>query len=511
MRAFLLLLLTVGRGLALAKTTGRPKNAILLLADDAGFEMRSYLNKVCQTPNLDALAKDGLIFNNAYTSVSSCSPSRASLLSGQPSHQNGMYGLHHKYHHFNSFDSTQSLPKILRQKSIRTGIIGKKHIGPNKAYPFDFAHTEENESTLQVGRNITRIKMLVREFLSQNTSQPFFLYVAFHDPHRCGHSNPQYGSFCERFGNGQPGMGTIPDWNPIYYQWEQVKLPYHVQDTEAARRDIAAQYTTMSRLDQGIGLVLKELENAGVKEDTLVIYTSDNGIPFTSGRTNLYDPGMAEPLIISSPHHKSRHNQATYSMTSLLDITPTLLDWYGLTADRKVSKYLATLTGKSLLPLLEKEPNEDNTTAVFASQTHHEVTMYYPMRAIRTKKYKLIHNLNYKMPFPIDQDFYISSTFQDLLNRTRLNESLRWYKTDLKNYYYRPEWEMYDLKYDPEELNNIATKKSVEPIFEELKQKLMDWQKRTHDPWLCSPNGVLEPLEGDKNNLQCMALDNFYD
>ncbi|XP_001605082.1 N-sulphoglucosamine sulphohydrolase [Nasonia vitripennis] len=492
-----------------AKVPAKPRNAVLLLADDAGFEMRSYLNKICQTPNLDGLAKSGLIFNNAYTSVSSCSPSRASLLTGQPSHQNGMYGLHHGVHHFNSFEQIESLPKMLHQKNIRTGIIGKKHVGPSHAYPFDFAYTEENESILQVGRNITRIKLLVREFLSSNRNQPFFLYVAFHDPHRCGHSHPEFGSFCEKFGNGEPGMGHIPDWNPIYYQWEQVKLPYHVQDTEPARRDIAAQYTTMSRLDQGIGLILKELETAGVKDDTLVIYTSDNGIPYTSGRTNLYDPGMAEPMIISSPYHTDRHNEATYSMTSLLDITPTLLDWFGLTTDKKIEKHLGSLTGKSLIPLLTKEPIEQNTTAVFASQTHHEVTMYYPMRVVRTKKYKLIHNLNHKMPFPIDQDFYISPTFQDLLNRTRTNQSLRWYKTDLKNYYYRPEWEMYDLKYDPEELNNIATKKSVEPIFKELQQMLTEWQQKTKDPWLCSPNGVLEPFEGDKKNLQCMQLDNF--
>ncbi|XP_014203621.1 N-sulphoglucosamine sulphohydrolase [Copidosoma floridanum] len=486
-----------------------PKNALLILADDAGLEMRSYLNKVCQTPELDGLAKRGLIFNNAYTSVSSCSPSRASLLSGQPSHQNGMYGLHHGIHHFDSFGDIQTLPKILKRKNIRTGIIGKKHVGPKKAYPFDFSYTEENESILQVGRNITRIKLLVREFLAQNKSQPFFLYVAFHDPHRCGHSNPEYGSFCEKFGNGQPGMGKIPDWSPIYYQWEQVKLPYHVQDTEAARRDIAAQYTTMSRLDQGVGLIMKELEMAGVKDDTLVIYTSDNGIPYPSGRTNLYDPGMIEPMILSSPKHKQRHNQATYSMTSLLDIAPTLIDWFGVTGDKKVKKYLSTLTGKSLLPLLEKEPAENSSDAVFASQTHHEVTMYYPMRAIRTKRYKLIHNLNYKMPFPIDQDFYISPTFQDLLNRTRNNKPLNWYKTNLKNYYYRPEWELYDLKYDPEELTNIVERKDSKPVLKELKEKLRDWQKRTKDPWLCSPSAVLEPFEGNKNNLQCMNLDNF--
>lgn len=82
-------------------------------------------------------------------------------------------------------------------------------------------------------------------------SRPFFLYVAFHDPHRCGHTNPEYGEFCEKFGNGDVGMGTIPDWRPIYYIPEQLQLPYFVPDTIATRKDMAAQYTTISRLDQG--------------------------------------------------------------------------------------------------------------------------------------------------------------------------------------------------------------------------------------------------------------------
>lgn len=88
------------------------------------------------------------------------------------------------------------------------------------------------------------------------------MYIAFHDPHRCGHTHPEYGNFCEKFGNGDTGMGTIPDWYPIYYQWEQVKVPYFVQNTEAARRDISAQYTTISRLDQGILLkIMMQVKN----------------------------------------------------------------------------------------------------------------------------------------------------------------------------------------------------------------------------------------------------------
>ena len=75
--------------------------------------------------------------------------------------------------------------------------------------------------------------------------------MGFHDPHRCGHTSPQYGQFCENYGNRQPGMGNIPDYKPVYYSPDDVIVPYHVQDTSAARRDIAAQYTTIGRLDQG--------------------------------------------------------------------------------------------------------------------------------------------------------------------------------------------------------------------------------------------------------------------
>jgi len=117
-------------------------------------------------------------------------------------------------------------------------------VGPGSVYPFDYAYTEENNSVLQVGRNITRIKLLVRKFFQTHNEEavehrrkkkenkdsvkdderPFFLYVAFHDTHRCGHSQPQYGAFCEKFGNGEMGMGRIPDWTPEYYTPEQVKV-----------------------------------------------------------------------------------------------------------------------------------------------------------------------------------------------------------------------------------------------------------------------------------------------
>lgn len=502
----------------------RGRNVLLIIADDAGFETKVYNNSVVHTPNLRSLARRSLVFSNAFTSVSSCSPSRSTILTGLPQHQNGMYGLHQGVHHFNSFDEVQSLPLLLSNANIHTGIIGKKHVGPGTVYPFDFAYTEENSSVLQVGRNITRIKLLVRKFFQTHKEEvsegkrnkegseralaaerPFFLYVAFHDTHRCGHSQPQYGAFCEKFGNGEKGMGRIPDWTPEHYTPEQVKVPPFVPDTPAARADLAAQYTTVSRLDQGIGLVLQELRDAGYENDTLVIYSSDNGIPFPNGRTNLYHSGTAEPMLVSSPEHRDRWGDTSQAYVSLLDITPTILDWFSIPYPSYnlpgSSSTPIHLSGRSLLPALVNEPGNWHT--VYASQSLHEVTMFYPMRSVHQGAFRLLHNLHYRMPFPIDQDLYVSPTFQDILNRTRRSEPTHWFKS-LQQYYYRERWELYDTRADPLEIRNLASEAAYSGVLQSLRQMLLKWQWETNDPWVCGPDYVLE----DKLEPHCRPLYN---
>ncbi|XP_041363361.1 N-sulphoglucosamine sulphohydrolase-like [Gigantopelta aegis] len=487
---------------------GLKRNVLVFVGDDAGFESQVYNNSVCWTPNLNRLAQRSVIFKHAYTSVSSCSPSRSAILTGLPQHQNGMYGLHNSVHHFVSFDSVRSLPYLLQKANIRTGIIGKKHVGPEHVYPFDFSQTEENHPILQIGRNITLMKQYANEFLSVKDERPFFLYIGFHDPHRCGHTHPEFGSFCEKFGNGRPGMGLIPDWKPVYYNPDEVIVPYFVQDTPAARADIASQYTTIGRMDQGVGLIMEELTKAGHLDDTLIVFTSDNGIPFPNGRTNLYDAGMGEPLLVSSPYDTQRWGQVSEAMVSLVDIVPTVLDWFGLQYPHyNLQRQPVILTGQTMLPLLRSDPIT-GWDRVYASHDLHEVTMYYPMRVLRTKQFKLIQNHNYKMPFPIDQDFYISRTFQDLLNRTRRKEALHWSKT-LKSYYYRRSWELFDLLNDPHELTNVAYKSEYADIVKVLKTELNRWQNVTADPWICSPWGVLESTRAI--SPVCLPLDNMLD
>eukprot|EP01084_Bolivina_argentea_P077852 141273_1 len=189
MTAFSILVLIIFR-INIIKST-EFKNVLYFLCDDSGKEMGVYGNKNVQMPNLDYLANHSVVFNYAYTSVSSCSPSRSTLLTGLPIHQNGMFGLAGGINHFNSFQLNNGIPyslsKILMNNSYYTGIIGKYHISPQTIYPFNYSKTEADGFNLnQVGRNITLIKQYVIDFFDNQrpANQPFFLEIAFHDTHR---------------------------------------------------------------------------------------------------------------------------------------------------------------------------------------------------------------------------------------------------------------------------------------------------------------------------------------
>lgn len=158
------------------------------------------------------------------------------------------------------------------------------------------------------------------------------------------------------------------------------------------------------------------------------------------------------------------------------------------------------LTGQSLLPALISEPS---WVTVYASQSLHEVTMFYPMRSIHQGRYRLLHNMHYRMPFPIDQDFYVSPTFQDLLNRTQSGQPTGWFKT-LKEYYYRERWELFDIQSDPTERRNLAGDPAYTPVLKSLRDQLLKWQWQTEDPWVCEPDAVLET----KLEPQCRPLYN---
>ena len=219
---------------------------------------------------------------------------------------------------------------------------------------------------------------------------------------------------------------------------------------------------------------------------------------------------MVEPMFVSIPNAKATWGKESATAASLLDITPTVLDWYDITYPN-YTLFMAgsvQLTGMSLLDVV-LEAKEINRT-VFASHDLHEITMYYPQRVLRNSRYRLIHNLNFKMPFPIDQDFFVSPTYQDLLNRTLAGQPTHWYRT-LQDYYYRPQWQLFDLQTDKEELHNLASDPEHAGVFKELKAELLDWQIHTDDPWRCSPGGILERSGVYPKTGVCLSMHNGLD
>jgi N-sulfoglucosamine sulfohydrolase len=450
----LLLSLALSLVLALPAVAG-PKNVVLLVADDLGMQVGCYGDKVTRTPNIDALAAAGTRFTHGFASVSSCSPSRATLLTGMPTHMCGQYGLAHATHNAHSFRTVKGLPALLAPAGYRSGVIAKLHVQPKEVYPFDVEIPGN-------GRNPVQIADQARKFLADTGDKPFFLLVGFTDPHRAA----------KGFANDGKYPASVP---AVKFDPKIMPVPYHLPDAPEVRAEMAEFYESVARLDHGVGLVMKVLEDAKKLDDTLVIFLSDNGIPFPGAKTTLYDSGLHLPLIVRKPGQKS---VTCGAMASWTDITPTILDWCGVKPEVAGKKAVLPV-GRSLLPVLE-QPAPAGWAVVFGSHQYHEVTMYYPMRMVRTRTHKYILNLAHPLEYPSASDLWGSDMWQGVLKRGDTMMG----KREVKAYLHRPKEELYDLTADPNELKNLAADPSQAKVMADLRARLAAWREKTADPWL---------------------------
>jgi N-sulfoglucosamine sulfohydrolase len=420
-----------------------PKNVVLMIADDLGMEVGCYGDTAAKTPHIDRLAASGTRYTHGFASVASCSPSRATILTGMPTHMCGQYGLAHAEHNVFSFKKVKGLPALLAPAGYRSAVISKLHVQPKEVYPFD-------EEIAANGKNVTQIAEKAKDFLDRTGDKPFFLLVGFTDPHRAA----------KGFGNDAKLSASIP---VVKFDPKALPVPNHLPDTPEVRAELSDYYQSVARLDHGVGLVMKALEDAKRLDDTLVIFLSDNGIPFPGAKTTLYDAGVHLPLIIRTPGQKPRVNEVLASWT---DLAPTILDWAGVKAP-------ANLPGRSLL-------SEASTDAVFGSHQYHEATMYYPMRMVRTRTHKYILNLAHGLEYPHASDLWGSDSWQGILRRGDTMMGSR----SVKSFRNRPREELYDVAADPAEVKNLAGDPLSERVLNELRAKLAAWRKATNDPWL---------------------------
>ncbi|MBD3180824.1 sulfatase-like hydrolase/transferase [Candidatus Poribacteria bacterium] len=438
-------------------------NIVLMVADDHGLDTGCYGNPGIKTPNLDAIAQEGVVFDNAFCTTASCAASRSVILTGIYNHTNGTYGHTHGCHHFACFDNVTTLPALLNEAGYRTARVGKKHYAPERIFPFQHGHPQG-----KFGRNDVLMSENCREFITGDA--PFFLYWCSMNPHRGGGIIEEHPCRPDRFGNPKQ---NFPNDEEMVYSDDEVYVPPYLPNTPETRAELVQYCQSVSRLDRGVGRLMDILKEEGKYENTVMIYISDNGPAFHGAKTTLYEPGMNLPCIVKSPLHQSKGTRCD-GLVTWADLTPTVLDFAG------AYKNPEDFHGRSFKDIVDQESPEDWRDEVYAAHTFHEITNYYPMRVVRQKRYKFIWNIAHPLTYSSASDLWISATWQGVL-KDRLE---KYGERSLQSYLHRSKFELYDLEKDPFEVNNLADKTEYAELVEEFCLKIKNFQKKTNDPWI---------------------------
>ncbi len=428
---------------------------LLIVSEDNGPELGAYGDPHARTPVLDSLASAGTLFRNAYVPQAGCSQSRAALLTGLYPHQNGQIGL--ATWKFGLYrNDTPNLVRSLKRAGYRTGIIGKLHINPPEAFPFDFV--------AQPGSNFRREDLGIyarsaATFLEQSDG-PFFLSVNYPDAHR---------PFLRQ-------VDSLPE-DPLTED-DVEALGYMGLDSPKLRRDTADYYNSLSRLDSLIGDLLDELDRSGRAADTLVAYLGDHGADLLRGKRTSYEGGVRVPLIVRWPG-RTQAGQVREELVSTLDLAPTLLAAAG--ADP-----ISGQEGLPLQPLLEGRGAKwrDHLFTEYHLHSNHN---YYPQRTVRDRRHKLIWNL-----LPGEENPGPSFTIDKFLGADELEAALAEADPAVRQAYRQmsapPEFELYDLQRDPGEFRNLASDPASSAVLGDLRSRLLEWRQRTEDPFLDPQN-----------------------
>ncbi|WP_346238329.1 sulfatase [Niabella insulamsoli] len=436
-------------------STARP-NILLIVSEDNGPDLGCYGNKNVNTPVLDRLAAEGVRFENAFVTYSVCSPSRSSIFTGLYPHQNGQTGLAtHKYH---MYPGMVTMPVYLKKAGYRTGCIGKIHVNPESAIPFDFRPAEQDPLA---GDNFSRKNMkayaTVADHFINNGSDPFFLMVNYPDAHF-------------PFVTQTEGMPARP------LTGDEVSVPPFVgADSKRLRGFTANYYNCMERLDEMVGDLLTKLQASGKAENTLIMYLGDHGAQFSRGKCSNYEAGLKIPLIVKWPG-KTAVAAVRKELVSALDLLPTILNAARISIP-------PSLPGKPLQPLLFNKERHILHEYIFAEGDGSAAMFYYPRRSVRNNRFKLIHNLLFQRENP--KFYYYANNIGHFGAGTRQQE-IEASPAVVQNAYatwkHPPEFELYDLEKDPYEFHNLSANPHYAKVLHNLKKVLFKWQQQTADP-----------------------------
>lgn len=419
-----------------------PPNILLIISEDTGLHFDPYEEVPIETPGMDRLAAEGMVFTNAYATQASCSPSRSSIFTGLFPHQNGHLGLANRG--FMTYKNVPNVVESLRREGYYCVNYGKLHVHPESQFPF-------HENTRGNWDDVEWLAEQAQLALRRAGGRPFFLTVSISAAHR-PFSNQRHG---------------LPE-TPLKANKAEPLAFLGGVETPKVREEIAGYYNALSRVDAGVDLLLDVLDKSGVADNTIVFYISDHGPAFSRGKVTTYDAGVNIPWMVRWPG-KIPEGVVSSNLISTTDLMPTFLDLI----NEDIPDYLP---GLSHLPLFEN-PEVEWRSHIFAEFNSHQ-PYFWPQRMVRDKRYKLIHNVKHDGPKPglgIDG----CEVRLAVLQGNYPEKAAGAYEIFTED---QPEYELYDLHSDPNELNNLAGDPAFADVRASLHHELRAWQERTDDP-----------------------------
>ncbi len=422
-------------------------NILLAIADDWSWPHAGvYGDKVVKTPTFDRVAREGLLFSRAFCAAPSCTPSRAAILTGQAPHRLEAGGNLH-----GTLPAKFAVyPDLLEASGYVVGHMGKGWapgvLGDRKRNPAGppFKSFEAFLKTVPVGK-------------------PFCFWYGSRDPHR---------PYIQGQG-AESGMKAA-----------EVVVPPFLPDAPEVRGDILDYYFAVQRYDHDTGEILKQIESAGRLDNTLVVMTSDNGMPFPRAKTNLYDSGSHMPLAIRWPA-KIKAGRKTDAQVSLTDLCPTFVEAAGL----KVS---SDMTGKSFFAEATGEAKTDREAVFIERERHANVRkgdLGYPVRAIRTGDFLYLRNLRPDLEPAGDPEMWKAVGPYGDIDSGPSKDLILLHKDAavIADFFqlacgHRPAEELYDLAKDPGQLHNVAEYPEYIAAKKTLRGQLDGWMQTTADP-----------------------------
>jgi N-sulfoglucosamine sulfohydrolase len=432
-----------------AQTPPRQPNILLAIADDWSWpHAGAYGDPTVKTPVFDRVAREGVLFTRAFAAAPSCTPSRAALLTGRYPHQLEEGGVLHGF-----------LPErfpvytdLLERAGYYVGYT-RKGWGPGRFEP-------GGRTRNPAGPQFSDFETFLR---GRAAGRPFVFWFGSQDPHR-------------PYEEGSGAASGI--------DLASIRVPAFLPDTPEVRRDLADYFFEVQRFDRELGEILERLRALGELDNTLVVITADNGMPFPRAKANVYDPGARVPFALRWPG-RAKAGLVSNAFISLSDLAPTFLEAAGLRPPEAMS-------ARSILGLAAGRAVQGRDKIFLERERHANVRkgdLSYPVRAVRTDDWLYIRNFRPDRWPAGDPELYVSvGPYGDIdggLSKTLLLE--RREHTAIARFFglataKRPAEELYDLRADPGQLINVAADAKQSAVKAHLRRTLEEWMKTTGDP-----------------------------